>query len=332
MCIINIEVNILKVKDNIQEILLQKKGEFISGSEIAKQLSVSRNAVWKAIKELEAIGYEIESVKNKGYRLVNEVDFLSVDEIKNLLKDKPIDIILKEETGSTNEDAKATFLNSENQYALVLSNSQKKGKGRNGKSFFSPKSGIYMSLCFAPKLKAYDATYLTSAAGVAVCEALKAVCKIQPKIKWVNDIYLNEKKLCGILTEASTDFESGNLQYVVIGIGINYRFSSKQLPDEIKEIATSLFEHCEQTLPTRNVIISMIVHQLIDLIENETAQNIINRYRELSMVVGRKLFVIKGENVVEAVGVSIDKNGGLVVRYSDGTGETLTYGEVSLKL
>ncbi len=322
----------MKVKDSIQDILIQKKGEFVSGSEIAKKLSVSRNAVWKAIKELEAVGYEIESIKNKGYRLVNEVDLLSVDKIKNLLKDKQIDIVLKEETGSTNEDAKALFLNSNNKYTLVLSNSQKNGKGRNGKNFFSPKSGIYMSLCFAPKLKAYDATYLTSAAGVAVCEALEAVCNIQTKIKWVNDIYLNEKKLCGILTEASTDFESGNLQYVVIGIGINYKLSSKDFPDEIKGIATSIFEHCEQTLPSRNVIISEISQKLIDLIENETAENIINRYREMSLVVGRKLFVIKGENVVEAVGVSIDKNGGLVVRYSDGTGETLTYGEVSLKL
>ncbi len=322
----------MKVKERVQDILIQKKGEFVSGSEIAKYLSVSRNAVWKAIKELEAVGYEIESVKNKGYRLIGEADLLSVDEIKNQLKDKQIDIVLKEETGSTNEDAKTLFLNSDNKYTLVLSNSQKNGKGRNGKNFFSPKSGIYMSLCFAPKLKAYDATYLTSAAGVAVCETLEAVCNIQAKIKWVNDIYLNEKKLCGILTEASTDFESGNLQYVVIGIGINYKLSNKDFPDEIKEIATSLFEHCEQPLPTRNVIISTIVGQLIELIENETPENIINRYRELSLVVGRKLHVIKGESTVEAVGVSIDKSGGLNVRYLDGTCETLTYGEISLKL
>ncbi len=319
----------MTVKDKISEILKQNEQNFVSGQEIATNLSVSRNAIWKAVKELETAGYKIESVKNKGYRLLETPDILDIKNIKEMLQNKNINVFLKQQTVSTNNDAKAMFIEEPSDSILLLANSQTGGRGRNGKSFFSPENGIYMSFCFAPKLKAQDATYLTAAAAVAVCEGLRQCCKIDAKIKWVNDIYVGKKKLCGILTEASTDFESGYLQYVAIGIGINVE--AKDFPKELSEIATSISIETNDNYPTRNEMIAAIINNLVSLTSQKKPSDIIEKYRSLSLVCGRDVYVIKGEQTKQGMAVSIQPNGGLLVKYQDGTLETLTYGEVSLK-
>ena len=227
----------MSVKQSVLQALEENRKICISGEQLAKTLNISRSSVWKAIKSLKDEGYCIAATTNKGYRLETGSDVLSYEGMLPWLapQNKNLTIKVYKTIGSTNQVAKKMAIDGEAQGTVIISEEQTQGRGRMGRSFFSPaKSGIYMSLILRPNVYAHEAVLVTTAASVGVCRAIEKVTDKNPQIKWVNDIFLDDKKICGILTEAVTNFETGLVECVIIGIGLNFRLPEENFPAGIK--------------------------------------------------------------------------------------------------
>ena len=316
----------MAVKQELLKLLESSKGIYLSGEKIAESLGVSRAAVWKAINSLKSEGYEIESVTSRGYMLSAESDMLSEEGIKLHLKHE-IPLHYYHETDSTNKRCIALALEDAAHGTCAVADKQTAGRGRLGRSFYSPSStGIYLSLVLHPAFDISKAVLITVAASVAVARAIEKVCKVTPEIKWVNDIYIDGKKVCGILTEAVTDFESGQIKAVVPGIGINC--STTEFPEEIRDVAG-----CIPGSFSRNELAAAVIDELLDIADNIEEREFIEYYRSHSLIIGKDINILKaGKEPVPAHAEGIDENGGLIVSYADGSGETITTGEVSIRI
>ena len=215
----------MATKERLLALLEAHKGEYLSGEELAGQLNISRTAVWKAIKSLRSAGYEIQAAQNRGYCLDASTDVLSVQGIRNYLEPcaQGCQLELIPCTVSTNALVRQRAAGGAAEGLVILANQQTKGRGRMGREFYSPPdTGLYMSLLLRPgAIPPAQAIHITTMAAVAACLAIDALCPRQPQIKWVNDILLRGKKVCGILTEGSFDLETGKLDDVVLGVGFN---------------------------------------------------------------------------------------------------------------
>lgn len=216
----------MSVKEAVLSSLIKNAGSFISGEELSNSMDVSRTAIWKAIKALKDEGHIIEAVTNKGYMLVSTSDLVTETSLREALPDKYKSncIQIYNTLGSTNTHAKHLALDGAPHGTVVLAHQQTEGKGRLGRSFDSPLSGIYLSMVIKPSFDPMLSTLITNAAAVAVSEAIDEVCGLESRIKWVNDIYISGKKVCGILSEGLTDFETGQIESIIVGIGINHLF------------------------------------------------------------------------------------------------------------
>ena len=234
----------MTVKSRLLEILEKEKGETLSGEKLAEELHCTRAAIWKAVKSLREEGYMIEAGPNKGYMLVKANDRLSVEAIRPFLSFPEVYIKVYQEVDSTNRAAKAAAVTGEAGHgSFVLAGCQTEGRGRRGRSFYSPQdAGIYLSVILEPKGSLQESLLLTAEAAVAVYRAVKKITGVELDIKWVNDLYHNGKKVCGILTEAVTDFESGNIEFAVVGIGLNIFEAADGYPDSLKGIAGGIYE------------------------------------------------------------------------------------------
>ena len=231
----------LSTKENILALFEANKGIYFSGEEIAVQLSVSRAAVWKAVNALRSDGYVIDAVPNKGYRLSMNTDILSVQGIEKYLdpQNRQLTIQVLPEVSSTNTMLREKANEETPEGYVIIANGQTEGRGRRGRSFYSPvDTGIYLSILLRPKeIATNELTNLTSMAAVAACETIEEVSGQTPGIKWVNDIYIDGRKVSGILTEASISMENGSVEYVVVGIGFNVYLPEDGFSGEIKDIA-----------------------------------------------------------------------------------------------
>lgn len=323
------------IKENIISILESNKGLFISGEKLASQLNVSRAAIWKAIKALKNEGYDIYAVSNKGYALSKETDILSSKIIKNNMPkhaDK-FNLLIYKTVESTNIIARGLAINGAESGTVILAEEQTSGYGRNGKSFFSPYgTGIYMSIILNLKQekKTFNNSFITTAAAMAVSKAIEEITNTNTKIKWVNDIFINEKKVCGILTEGAFSFEDGKIDYAIIGIGINVNFPKSGFPKEIEHIASSIHLENNNKSDIRNLLISKILENLWEYYFNNI--NFYDEYKKRSFLIGEKVSInIEGEeNIVKVL--DIDRNFALIVEFNDGKIERLLSGSVNHKL
>ena len=306
-------------------------GETVEGARLARELGVSRNAVWKVMNSLRQNGYEIEAVTNRGYRLLSAPDRLNAAEIRRWLTAKEIgrELEIHEQLDSTNNRAKILAAAGARHGTTVIADSQTGGRGRLGRSFFSPEhSGVYLTVILRPDCAPERATLLTSLAAVAAARAVEKVSDADVKIKWVNDLYLNDKKICGILTEAGFGMEAGRLEYAVTGIGINV--NRMVFPPDLRETATSIGNETGIS-PDRNRLIAEILNELDALYGDLETGAFLEESRRRSNVTGRTVTVIEGGRQYPARAVEIDDQGRLVIE--TGAGRTcLNYGEVSLKL
>lgn len=314
--------------------LLQTCGEnFLSGEDAAKLLGVSRNAVWKAVSALKKEGYNIEAVTNRGYRLKDCGDILSPAEIeKNLttLKGK-LDIEVKETVTSTNALLKEKAALGAPEGTVLIALSQTAGRGRFTRKFFSPAdSGIYMSILLRPRIPAESATLITTAAAVAVAEAAEKISGRKTGIKWVNDVLIDGKKICGILTEASLNIESGELDYAIPGIGLNIYEPENGFPDEIKNIAGAILE--ERGSGNKSRLAAAVLESFFKYYKDISERTYLNSYRERCIVLGKQINVLSADGTRPATALDIDENCRLRVKYSDGKEEILSSGEVSIKI
>ena len=312
----------MSLKDEIRTEL--ERGEEISGQMLGDRLGVSRNAVWKAINTLRQEGYEIESTTRRGYRLAADCDKLSQAAIQQAIRDASVSVYVYDEVDSTNTEAKRLLTQGVEGSFLVVSDQQTGGRGRRGRAFFSPKgSGLYMTLALTQAWELRDAVGVTAFTALCVARAIQRVCNKDPQIKWVNDLYVDGKKVCGILTEAVTDVESGSLDALLIGIGVNVR--ACELPEELRPIVG--FLNCEGRV--RNQLAAEITNEL--MLYDPKRPLDVAEYKQRSMVLGKSVrFTCNGAwRDGKAVDVNVD--GGLIVETPEGL-ETLRSGEITLRV
>ncbi len=322
----------MDVKQKVLSCLENNKGNSISGSKIAQEIGVTRSAVWKAIKSLQNNGYDISATTNKGYSLETKCDIVSAQSIKPYLKNDFWDIETFKTIDSTNTYLKKLAQEGKKAGIVAISDEQTQGKGRMGRNFFSPSSkGIYMSILLRPKMALEQSLLVTTSMAVAVSRAIETVCEVETSIKWVNDIFIKNKKVCGILCEASVDFETGGLEYAVIGAGINVVTSKDDFPDEIKDIATSIFgEKTDNAI--RSKLIAEILNNFYVMLDDLDNASFLEEYRKKSFVIGKEVSVISGNTSFDAKAIRIDDMARLVVKLKNGEEKTLNSGEVSVKI
>ena len=322
----------MSIKSETLHILESNKGRNISGQELADMLQVSRTAVWKAINSLKDEGYEIEAVSNKGYSLSTSSDVLSSEGIRLYLNEefKNIPITVYKTIESTNSQAKLLAVQNTKHGTSIIAEEQTMGRGRFGRSFFSPSdSGVYMSIILKPKLNIENSVLITTAAAVAVCKAIEKFVNDKPRIKWVNDIFIGDRKVCGILTEAVTNFESGMMDSVILGIGINVKTKNIDFPIELQSTAGSIFDNNDNFI--RNQLSAEIINNVLEVSENLENKSFMSEYKERSMILGENILYNKNNNWYEGYALDIDDSGGLIVYTAEGQKITLNSGEVSIK-
>lgn len=322
----------MELKQQVLKILEENRGNSVNGARIAEKLFVTRSAVWKAMKALQKDGYRINAVTNKGYCLLPFNDIVSAESITPFLKGKASAFVLdvRESVTSTNTVAKECASQGAIEGTVILAREQTAGKGRMGRTFYSPNSsGIYFTVILRPKLNLEDSLLITTATAVAVAKAIEKVSGSKADIKWVNDIYVSGKKVCGILTEASFNIENGGLEYAVVGIGIN--IVTKDFPEDIKSVAGSVFSSKPEGTPVTSILVAEILNELADCKDSFSDKRYLEEYRNRSFLLGKEILVLKKNDAIPAKAVSIDEKARLVVEYEDHTSEALSSGEVSVR-
>ena len=323
----------MTVQDHLRQLLETNKNTFLSGEEIARRLGVSRNAVWKAIKALQADGYPIQAVPNRGYCLAASSDVLSGSGIRQYLTGEAQSLSLHvfDSVDSTNLVLRQLANQGAPEGTVVISAEQTGGRGRKGRSFYSPEgTGVYVSLLLKPKIAPDDATLITTTAAVAVCDAVEALSGESAEIKWVNDVFMRGKKICGILTEGSFDMESGQFEYAILGTGINVYAPAGGFPAEIEQIAGSVLT---QPAPDgKNRMIAEYLNRFLPLYRNLGSAVTNAEYRRRSFVLGKMVNVIASDHVTPARALDVDEKCRLIVEYADGRREALSSGEISVKI
>lgn len=304
----------MKVKDKVLKFLEKNINNFIPGTKIALELQVTRNAIWKAIEELRSEGFDIEAKNQYGYRLLRKSRESFKKDILSLCENK-ISLEYLDEVSSTNDYLKILANKNYPEYYTVISESQSHGKGRQGKSFYSPgTTGVYMSMLFRPKFSMEKALNITTSAAVAVSKTIEEFTNKDSKIKWVNDIFIDNKKVCGILTEGSMDFEQLNLSYAVLGIGINL-FKPKAFPNDISNIAGYIIEDFDEEVKAR--FIARLIDNVIYHYKNIDSKEFYKYYREKSYLKSRTVtFDYEGQKERGKV-IDIDENYSLVIDTKD---------------
>ena len=319
----------MSTKHDVLAVLEQERDRYISGQELAVTLKISRTAVWKAVKGLEDDGHKILAINNKGYRLENSSDMLSEEGIRINLPEEyrsyPITVLSI--TDSTNTQAKKLVMDKAPHGTIILAEEQTAGRGRYGKSFFSPRgAGLYMSLVLKPSLRMSDPQMITIATALAVCRAIEKLTDKCPQIKWVNDIYLDGKKICGILTEAVTDFESGSIESIVVGVGVDCTTEDSIIPEELRGIIGSL----GVKELSRNRLAAEIAAGILGSFDNLGSCEIIDEYRKRSLMFGREISFMRGNEKLCAKVTGISDSGSLLVRLETGEELSLSSGEVTI--
>lgn len=319
----------MALKDKVLEILEENRGKSVSGNKIAISLGMTRSAVWKAVKQLREDGYTITAVTNRGYCLTNDNDILNEPSIISFLETsslgRKMDIF--KTIDSTNSFAKSLAQLGAVHGHTIIAEQQTAGRGRMGKKFHSPNNqGIYLSVIIRPELSVDYALMITSCAAVAVAEAIEKVTGLNCGIKWVNDIYANGKKLCGILTEASIGVEQGGLEYAVIGIGLNV--SNTVFPEDIENIATSIKAETGKTA-SRSQLAAEILNSLEKHLDTITTQDFIEEYRRRSILIGKKITITQNDISEKVECIGIDSYGKLLVRKENGEEAAISSGTVS---
>ncbi|MCR5577551.1 MAG: biotin--[acetyl-CoA-carboxylase] ligase [Oscillospiraceae bacterium] len=320
-------------KNDVLRRLIQYEGEYLSGEELARGLSLSRTAVWKAIAQLRAEGWPIESVTRRGYRLLPGGDLLSAEGVRAFLRHTELRLEVYRSVGSTNTLLKARAEQGEAAGLVLLASEQTAGRGRMGRSFYSPEGcGLYMSVLYRPDAPAADAVRITACAAVAVAETVEELSGRQAQIKWVNDVLVDGKKVCGILTEASLDCERGAVNYLIVGVGVNTAVPAGDYPEALRGVAGAAF--ADAAIPQlRCRLAAGILDRLTDFMADPGSEACFEAYRARSIVLGRRVNLLSpGREPAAAEALGLERDYALRVRLDDGTVRRISSGEVSLRL
>ena len=324
----------MKTQDKILETLEKHRGDYCSGEQLAAELGISRAAVWKAVKRLRGEGFPIDALTNRGYCLTACTDILSEQGIFRYLEPecRMLDIQVLPEVGSTNVMLREKANAGSPEGTVLATGMQTDGKGRLGRHFFSPaNTGLYLSLLLRPAaMKPEQAIRMTTIAAVAGCEAVEAVSDKKAMIKWVNDIYLDGRKVSGILTEGSISLETGTMDSVIIGIGINLYPPVGGFPKEIRNTAGTVFSEIQPD--GKNRLAAGFLNCFMKYYRQGDLISHVKSYHDRSMVIGRTVSVIRQDGSRPARVLDVDEECRLLVKYEDGTTDRLMTGEISVKM
>ena len=323
----------MDTKTRILQILERNRGKVFSGEQLAEKTGVTRAAVWKAVKALVAGGCRIEAVRGGGYTLSEDTDALSATSIRACLPERysSLPVTVAQEVSSTNILAQQAASEGAPHGTVVAAVRQSAGQGRVGKSFCSPDGGIYFSIVLRLGSGIERAPLITLAAAVAVMRSLKRVLGIDASVKWVNDVFLNGKKICGISAQAQTDFfSSAALRSVVVGIGINYSTPQSAFSEELRNIAGTIYGDGSAP-PKRNELVADIVSELLDLSADLENAAFLDEYRSRCFVIGRRVSYVYEGTPETAVAKTVGDDGALIVKTDGGIVRALKGEEISVR-
>lgn len=317
-------------KEQVLRLLTRADGGFVSGSEIAGELGLSRNSVWKAVNALRDEGFEIESVTRRGHRLVSSPSSFDAAGIARLIDDARVVVDFRDCVSSTNTVAKQLADEGAAQGTLVVADSQSAGRGRQGRSFASPKgTGVYFTLILRPHFALGDVSLITSYAACCLAAAIDECTGKRAQIKWVNDVFVDNRKVSGILSEASFDAETSTLSYVVVGIGVNIVEPEGGFSDA-DGIAGALVGSVDDVDELRCRIVAGTVNRFMRDYERIPSMPHLDDYRARSILDGRRVRAQVGSESFEALVIGINDDFTLRVQLDDGTQRSLASGEVHI--
>lgn len=317
---------------------LRECGDYVSGEALSRRLGLSRAAVWKAVDALRKEGYVIEARTGLGYRLADTPDALTEPEIRSRLGHTVTvgrNLLCQAEVDSTNTWAKRLALEGAEDGTVVVADCQTGGRGRLGRSFQSPAGkGVYLTALLRPSLAPESLLPVTALCAVAVCDAVEEVCSLRPGIKWTNDLVLGGRKLCGILTELSLEAETGQVQYLVLGIGVNVLHQPEDFSEDVAQVATSLAMELGHPVSRPALAAAEIraLDRLYGDLESGDLAPWLEAYRRDCVTLGHTVQILSPDGRRETVeALDVDEQFGLVVRRQDGTKDIIRSGEVSVR-
>lgn len=321
----------MQSKDELLKLLYFYPNNYIKSQDLARRLGLPKTEIYKIIKELRMEGFDIYGCTNRGYALKPIDDIVSPENLSKYSNITPEMFRVFSSLPSTNSTAKEMAVCGAPDGTVCIAESQTKGRGRFDRQFFSPKqTGIYMSVILRPTFSTAEIIQLTPLAAVAVAEAAEKITNEPTQIKWVNDVYFKDKKICGILTEAAINPDTKKFDYVILGIGVNLYTPQDNFPDNIQNIAGSLLS---KPLPdARCKMIGEILKHFYHYYYNFEKKAFLEAYRSRSILDGKNVEVFRGDASYRASVLGINDDFSLKIRLSDGSTENLSSGEVSLKI
>ena len=318
----------MSTKESLLQLLQANRGLYLSGQEIAGKLGISRAAVCKAVKSLRDQGVSIEAVTNRGYCLQEPPDLITEQAVRCHLTEDCFRISIFSSLPSTNSYLRDLASQGAPEGTVVIARQQTAGRGRMGRSFYSPEdTGLYMSLLLRPSdMSPTQSLQVTTTAAAALCLAIRDETGLEPRIKWVNDLYLNGKKICGILTEAALSLETGALDYAVLGLGLNLYPPKDDFPEELSSIAGYLTEQPEENLKAR--LAAGFLNHFWHFYSHQDFAAAGDIYRRNCHLIGKTVLV--GVTGKKAQVLDITDQCRLSLQYENGETDLLSYGEVSI--
>jgi BirA family biotin operon repressor/biotin-[acetyl-CoA-carboxylase] ligase len=320
--------------EEILQLLRKTPSVFISGEEIGQRLKVTRTAVWKKVKHLRTLGYEIEASTRSGYRLIQSPNLLTPSEVKPLLKTKQLGRVIHyfQTIDSTNSKAYQLALEGAKEGELVVAESQQKGRGRLGRHWFSPPYlNLYLSLILRPNIPPQQASLITLMAAVATGDTIQRFTGLVPLIKWPNDILLRDRKVAGLLNEIHSEMD--RIHFVILGIGVNLNVEEKDFPREVRTQATSLKKEMGQTI-SRKAFLQTLLQELEEwytLFLTEGGAAILEAWRERAQIKGRWVQVNSFRESLAGVAVDVDSDGALILEKKNGERKRVVAGDVEYR-
>lgn len=321
------------LRDDVLALLRQQKGEPLSGESMSRALGVSRAAVWKAMEALRQEGYRISSAPRRGYWLEESPDLLSAGELIRPGRWVGREIVCLDTVDSTNNEVKRRAVDRDPDGLTVVAGEQTGGRGRRGRSFVStPGKGLYLSAALKPDCPLSEVSALTAWSAVAVCDAIEEVCGVRPGIKWPNDVILEGRKLCGILTELELEAETAALRYVVVGIGVNISQTEADFGPEVAPVAISLAQALGKA-PRRAEVARALMDSLDRLYAGfpREREAWLERYRADCLTVGKPIRVLSGTGEREGTALEVEEDFTLRVAWKEGGETSVSSGEVSVR-
>ena len=324
----------MMMDEEILRLLRSHPSDFVSGEEISRLLKLSRTAIWKRVRNLRTLGYVIEALPRRGYRLIQSPDLLLPSEIDPLLRTEWMGkkVHYFNSVDSTNSTAYQLALDGAKEGEVVIGESQEKGRGRLGRQWVSPPFlNLYLSVVLRPKIPPHQASLITFMAAVAAAETIERHSGLTPSIKWPNDLLLREKKVAGLLNEIHS--ETDRIHFIILGMGVNLNMDAKEFPKDIRTQATSL--KAEKGRPvSRKAFAALLLEELerwYDIFLKEGGAPVLKAWRDRAQIQGKEVRVTSFDEVQIGRAVDVDSDGALILETRGGERKRIVAGDVEYK-